>query len=409
MKGQPWTTKYQPQKISSLVGNKAAINEIAAWLQDWPKSIVRNRRGLILFGPSGVGKTLTIHTIASEFNFEVYEINASVKRSKKEVTRLLKLSTKTGTLTLKRGRIVLIDELEGLSGKSDRGAASAIKEQLEEAQVPIILVTNDISDPKIQSLRKICSVVEFEPITEGEIVDKLKAICTDESLAFEESALEMIASNSRADLRAAINDLQSLGETRHKITCERVRNFIKSRDLTIDITKALEGIFYAKNWSDAIYAANQTDAYPDELIRWISNNIPFVYPALTQQEKAWEYLSRASIFNRRITLTQNWRLLPYSKQLMSIPGSLVGGKPAEKRPEFHYPEWIRQMGFSRGVRQKRSLIGQALSPIVHLSAGRAYEEYKVLLKAFIKKPKMREEIKRELDLSNELIQFILKD
>ncbi|MFX1509848.1 MAG: replication factor C large subunit [Promethearchaeota archaeon] len=409
MKGQPWTLKYKPKKISSLVGNKAAISRIAAWLKDWPKSIIRNHRGLILFGPSGVGKTLAVYTIATEFDYEVYEINASVKRSKKAITDLLKLSTKTGTLTMKRGRVVLIDELEGLSGKSDRGAASAINAQLALAKVPIILITNDITDPKIRPLRKICTVVEFEPITEVEIVDKLKAICTEESLTFEESALEMLASNSRADLRAAINDLQNLGETGKKITCKRVRDFIKSRDLTIDITKALERIFYADSWSEAISAANQTDAYPDELIRWISNNIPLVYPDLDQQEKAWEYLSRASIFNRRITLTQNWRLLPYSKQLMSISGSLVGGTPSEKRPEFHYPEWIRQMGFSRGVRQKRSLIGQTLSPIVHLSSRKAYDEYKILLKVLIKKPEMREEIQRELELPNELIQFLMKD
>jgi replication factor C large subunit len=409
MKDQPWTIKYKPQKISSLVGNKAAITQITKWLQAWPKSIKRARRGLILFGPSGVGKTLTVYTIANELDFEVYEINASVKRSKKSMNELLKFSTKTGTLTTKRGRIVLIDELEGLSGKSDRGAASAIKNQLETTRVPIIIITNDISEPKIRPLRKICTAIEFEPINEEEIVKKLKAICTKESLAFEDPALELIATNSRADLRAAINDLQRLVETGQKITYERVRELIKSRDLSFDITEALERIFYAESWSEAVYAANQSDAYPDELLRWISNNVPLIYPDLIQQERAFAYLSRASIHNRRITRTQNWRLLPYSKQLMSIPGSLVGGSPPEKLPEFRFPEWIRQMGFSRGIRQKRSLIGQALSPIVHLSTKKAYSEYKDLLKVLIKNPDIRKKIQRELELPNELIQFLLKD
>ncbi len=409
MKDQPWVVRYTPKKISDLVGNKATISKITDWLEKWPKGIYRNQRALLLFGPAGVGKTVALYTIGNELDYEIFEINASVKRSKKMMNELLKISTKTGTLTGKRGRIVLIDELGGLSGKSDRGAASAIKDHIQETQVPIILITSDVSDSKIRPLRKICTYIEFEPITEEAIVKRLATICTKESLTFEEPALQTLATSSRGDLRAAINDLQSLGETGSDITSQRVKDFLRKRDQTIDINEALDRIFYAETWNDAVFAANQTDAYPDELIRWISSNIYAVFPDLTQQEKALEYLSRASIFNRRITRTQNWRLLPYSKELMSLSASIIGGKPSAKRPKYQFPEWIRQMGFSRGLRQKRTLVGQSLSPIVHLSTKKAYKEYKIVLKALIREPGIREEIARDLDLSNELVEFILKD
>jgi replication factor C large subunit len=409
MKDQPWVVRYRPQKISDLVGNKAVISKITNWLERWPKGIYRNQRALMLFGPAGVGKTVAVYTIANELDYEIFEINASVKRSKKTMNELLKTSTKTGTLTGKRGRIVLIDELGGLSGKSDRGAASAIKNQLKETQVPIILITSDVSNSKIRPLRKICTYIEFEQITEEEIVERLATICKKEALTFEAPALQTLATGSRGDLRAAINDLQSLGETGSDITAQRVKELLRTRDQTIDINESLDRIFFAKTWKEAVFAANQTDAYPDELIRWISNNIPAVFPNLTQQEKAFEYLSRASIFNRRITRTQNWRLLPYSKELMSLSASIIGGKPTTKRPKYQFPEWIRQMGFSRGLRQKRTLIGQSLSPIVHLSTKKAYKEYKLVLKALIREPGIKEEIKRDLELSNELVEFILKD
>jgi replication factor C large subunit len=409
MKGQPWVVKYRPQQINDLVGNKTTISRITEWLQKWPKGILRNQRALMLFGPPGVGKTIVVYTIASELGYDIFEINASVKRSKKAINELLKNSTKTGTLTSKRGRIVLIDELEGLSGKSDRGAASAIKNHVQETQVPIILITSDVSDSKIRPLQKLCTYIEFELITNEAIVEKLQIICTNESLRFEESALEILASNAHGDLRAAINDLQNLGETGLTITNKRVKDSLKTRDQTIDITNALDRIFYAETWNDAVYAANQTDAYPEELIRWISNNLTVVFPDLTQQEKGWRYLSRASIFNRRITLTQNWRLLPYSKELMCLSSSIIGGKPIPKHPKYQFPEWVRQMGFSRGLRQKRALVGQALSPIVHLSTEKAYQEYKILLKTLLVNTGLREEIKRDLELPDELVQFILKD
>jgi replication factor C large subunit len=409
MKNQPWVVKYQPQQIKDLIGNKTAISKITEWLQKWPKSILRNKRALLIFGPSGVGKTSSIYTIASKLDYEIFEINASIKRSKKRMNELLKFSSKTGTLTGKRGRIILIDELEGLSGKSDRGAASAIQSHIKDTQVPIILITSDVSDSKIRPLRRDCTYIEFKPISDEEIIHKLEQICANESITFEEGALEILASSSRGDFRAAINDLQNLSETKSKITTQRVKDFLKTRDQSIDISQALDKIFYAKTWKEAVFAANQTDAYPDELIRWISSNIPLVFPDLAQQEKALEYLSRASIFNYRITQTQNWKLLPYSKELMSLTGSIIGKEPTAENPEYHFPEWIRQMGFSRGLRQKRSLIGQALSPIVHLSSKKAYNEYRILLKALIRNAKLIDRIERDLELSEELIQFILKD
>ncbi|MHA2405144.1 MAG: replication factor C large subunit [Candidatus Hermodarchaeia archaeon] len=409
MKDQPWVVKYKPQRIKDLAGNKTAISVITEWLKTWPKGIKRNQRALMLFGPAGVGKTVALYTIANELDYEIFEINASVKRSKKMMNELLKISTKTGTLTGKRGRIVLIDELGGLSGKSDRGAASAIKDQIQETQVPIILITSDISNSKIRPLRKICTYIEFEPITVEEITKKLRTICTKESINFEDTALDTLASHTRGDLRAAINDLQSLVETGSDITNQRVNALLRTRDQKIDISEALERIFFAETWKEAVFAANQTDAYPDELIRWVSHNLPAVFPDLAQQERALALLSRASIFNRRITRTQNWRLLPYSKELMSLTASIVGGKPTSHRPKYNFPEWIRQMGFSRGLRQKRILIGQSLSPIVHLSTKKAYREYKIVLKALIREPELREEIEKDLELSEELIQFIAKD
>ena len=408
MKDQPWVEKYRPKSSKDLVGNTTAISKIKKWLNNWPKSITRNKRALMLFGPSGVGKTLVVYTIASELGYDITEINATVKRSKKMMGELLQTSTMTGTLTSTRGRVLLIDELAGLSGKSDRGAASALTEHIQKTRVPIILVTNDISEPKIRPLGKITTLIEFDQVRESEIAEMLKRICNQEKIKFEDSALDTLASFSRGDIRAAINDLQSITKSVRVLNTGNVLEFIKSRDQKIDLNEALDRIFYAETWNEAIRAANQIDVYPDELIRWISTNLTLVFPGLTQQAKAFDFLSRASIFSSRINRTQNWRLLPYSKELMCITGTITDGTPTPKRFEYRFPDWIQQMGFSRGVRQKRALVGHALSPIVHLSAKRAYEEYIVVLKALLKEAKLKEIVKNDLDLSEELVHFILR-
>ncbi|MFX1539817.1 MAG: replication factor C large subunit [Promethearchaeota archaeon] len=409
MIAEPWVEKYKPQKIRDLIGNNRAIAKITEWLQEWPKTITRNRRALMLYGPSGVGKTIAVYTIARELGFEISEINASVKRSKKRMSELLRTSTMTQTLTSKRGRLVLVDELAGLSGKSDRGAASALNYHIKNTRVPIILVTNDVSDSKISPLKKICTLIEFEPFKPSEVTTILKRICKKEKLTFDEPGLELLATYSRGDIRAAINDLQSIARTGANISKKTILELVRSRDHTIDIREVLDHIFYAENWNKAVYAANQSGVYPDELLRWISNNVPIVFTDINQQVKAFDLLSKASIFASRISRTQNWRLLPYSKELMCITGSITDGTPTPDRSNYQFPEWIRQMGFSRGIRQKRIAIGQIISPIVRMSAKKAYKEYLIVLKAFLKNPHTKPTVTAELKLTEDLIQFILKD
>ncbi|MFW9830181.1 MAG: replication factor C large subunit [Candidatus Thorarchaeota archaeon] len=405
---QPWIEKYKPQNVKGLVGNTEAIVKIVNWLQIWPRSIVRNRRALMIYGPAGVGKTISIHAIAEELGYEVSEINSSVKRSKKMIDELLKTSTMSGTLTKSRGRLVLVDELAGLSGKSDRGAASALKTHIQSTRVPIILVTNDISEAKIRPLRKLCTLIEFKPVEPNEITELLNYICQQEKLVFEDEAIEQLAINSRGDVRGAINDLQAIAKTGLSITKDTVLDFLKSRDYTIGTQEAIDKIFYANTWAEAVNVANQTDIYPDELLRWISSNVSLVFPDLTQQIKALEFLSRASIFYRRISRTQNWRLLPYSKELMCITRTITGGTPNSRHPNYRFPDWISQMGFSRSLRQKRSLVGQLLSPIVHLSSKKAYREYIDILRVLLNNSKTKNTIILDLGLSEELVQFITK-
>jgi replication factor C large subunit len=270
----------------------------------------------------------------------------------------------------------------------------------------MILVVNDVEIQKIKSLRKHCRLVEFLPLTEKGLIKRLRKICTEEQVECDEDALEHIASLSRGDMRAAINDLQSVVMRGGVATGEAVRRVLKWRDRALELEEVLDQIFFAKNWNDAARAMQKTDINPDELLRWISTNIPHIFPDTGQLSRAFHWLSRSSIFSRRIRRTQNWKLLSYAKELMCITGSVIDGEPVSRSQRYRYPEWIRQMGRSKFIRQKRKEIGLILAPRVHISWRKAYTEYITVLHALLKHSKTRNLVIKELELPVDIVKFI---
>lgn len=355
-----------------------------------------------------MGKTVAVYVVAAELGFEVTEINASDKRSKGVLEQLLGSATMSGSLFGKRGRIVLVDELAGLSGSSDRGATTALVDLIRQTRVPIILVADDITDEKIAPLRTVCEAVEFQPLPEGAIIKRLEWICLKERIKHDESALEYIAKQAKGDLRAALNDLQTVVRSGGTATAETVRRLLKWRDRTLEVTETLDRIFYAEKWNDAIDAADQTDVYPEELLRWISCNVPLVFRNNIELSNAFHWLSRSSLFSQRIRQTQDWKLLPYFKELMCITGSIAGGVPIARHLDYRYPEWIRQMGRSKSLRQKQKEVGDLLSPIVHASWRVAYREYAPVLKVLLENRTRRLSVLEDLGLSEDMASVILR-
>ena len=52
-----------------------------------------------------------------------------------------------------RGKIILIDEVDAISGNEDRGGVQALNKILENTSFPIIMTTNDLNHDKIKELK----------------------------------------------------------------------------------------------------------------------------------------------------------------------------------------------------------------------------------------------------------------
>ena len=107
---------------------------------------------MFLHGPAGVGKTTLALTLAKENDYEIFELNASDLRNRKNLEAVLKPSTLQQSL-FSKGKIILVDEVDGVT-KTDYGGLPELIALIEKTKFPIIISANDAWQKKFSLLRR---------------------------------------------------------------------------------------------------------------------------------------------------------------------------------------------------------------------------------------------------------------
>lgn len=367
-----WTVKHKPKTLSEVVGNEEAIENLVSWVKSWDKGTPK-RRAVFLYGPPGIGKTVSVEALANDLNMELVERNASDYRTEEAVQKFAGLASQYGTLFGKK-RLILFDELDGITGKEDRGGVGAITNIVKTAQCPIVLIANNAYDPRLATLRFYCQLIEFKKPPAGEVMKHLSRICKREGIAADEAALKFIAQRSEGDVRSAVNDLQALAQGKTKLTYEDV-SWLAHRDRKEAIFNVLRLIFYGKSAEAAKHAVDMADVDPDMLFEWIYENLPYHLRDPNDLAKAMNSLATADLYRGRIRISQDWTLTRYVIDFMTAGVAMAREKtaPAGFVP-LRFPERIRQLSKTRSERQMQGQIGLKIKRHCHISANRATKE-----------------------------------
>jgi replication factor C large subunit len=389
MQKSNFAEKYRPEKIKDLVGQEQAILETQKFIKDFPK-----KKGLILHGQSGTGKTTLVHAIARENNLDIFELNSSDLRNRLKLEEILKPASEQLSL-FKKGKILLMDEVDGVTG-TDIGGVPELIRILEKTAHPIIMTGNDIWDSKFSELRPKCKLVEMKPLSVESITKVLADIVKKENMQENIHYLKQIAIKSQGDIRAAINDLQT-----YVLSDQTNLDFLEERSKQDSIFNILKKLFQQRD--NHLNLFDQTKMSLDEILLWIEENIPREYKGRALA-KAYLALANADIFRGRIYRQQFWRFLVYQNIFQSAGISYAKDKPKTSFTKYERPQRILKIWLNNRIMGKKKTIAQKYARFVHCSTKRAMSDFNIIKKIVIS----NQEIARNLQLTDEEMEFVKK-
>lgn len=388
----PWSEKYRPKRLSEIVGQDEAKFKLLNFIKNFKQ---QKKKAVLVSGPAGCGKTALAYALASELRLEIIELNASDFRNKEQIQEVVGKALTQKSLFAK-GKLILIDELDGISGQEDRGGLPELLKFIEKTNWPVFLVCNDPWQEKLRKVRSKAISIELKPLTTKEVMKILARISNKEKLEISFDALESLASKVFGDARAAINDLQATAVLTKKINRDSLA-FIDGREKDVNVLEALKKILKTREARNAFDQVQNLDL--DDFFLWLDENLPLEYKG-QELEKAYDIMSLADLYRGRITRQQHWRFLSYINDL--ITQGVAIAKKQEKTQEIKYkqPSRLLKIWWANQKQAKKKEIAKKLAERTHTSVKKAMKEI-YLFKLACKNKEFFNNFVRELQLEPE--------
>lgn len=295
----PWFLKYQLKKFDELIITKE-LKKVVDFFENFKPG-----KGLFLIGPAGCGKTTTLNLFGEHYDYEIFELNASDARSKKSINEHFDDIIFQKSL-FGKSKLIIVDEVDGISGTKDRGGASEIVKYLKKSPYPIVFTANDYESDKIKPLKKVSTVVDFQNHSYELLFIIAKKIFEKENVEYLDKDLEdFIEKRAISDIRGFINDLQASVFNLKFVPDEN----LDLRDYKKEIENLLNKIYFSYP-EESYFESFNTDVNLDDLFLYLEENSPSIF-SKRDLISAFNEISKADVQRGRIRKWQYWRFLVY--------------------------------------------------------------------------------------------------
>ena len=167
---------------------------------------------MILYG-EGIGKNTLISTIVNELNGQIYEVNASQNRAKRDILDVLsEYCTSYYVKDKAVSGVVLISDADVVFREHDKFFWLSIEKLLLTSRKPIIITARDVNFIPT-NLQEICkmegSLFQAKRVTPRTVAAFLKKYCERLGLTLEDwNVLQLLAERNNSNIRKCLLDLQ---------------------------------------------------------------------------------------------------------------------------------------------------------------------------------------------------------
>jgi len=395
---QPFIHRYVPKKLGDVVGQDIALQTLNSFISNYKK---QKKNSILIYGPAGCGKTSSVYALANNLGYEVIEMNASDLRNKNQINEVMGAASKQMSLFAK-SKIILIEEVDGIAGRSDYGGIAALTKLIKESAFPVIITANNPFDNKFSSLRNISEMLQFRDLEADDVHQILKIIAKKEKIKHGDSDLKAVARRSGGDARAAINDFQML-TTNNELKKESIKE-LSQRDKIESILSALVKIFKTTDAEVAITAFENVNENLDQCLLWIDENLPKEYTDPKDLARAYDIISKADVLRGRIRRRQHWRFLSHINTLLTA--GIACSKCEKNKSYVRYKPTGRLLKIYWANRKnaKKKAIALKIAQHTHTSARQALKSLPYFKTIF--KHGLGEDIAQQINLNQDEIEWL---
>lgn len=239
--------EYKPMNYKDICGNKKNIDNIINWFSNWDN---HKNKCMLLSGPIGIGKTLSIELICKNLKYDIIYYN-------NENLDFLIKKTDNKSIYNKR-KVLIIDGCEFLDKYEINIILNSIINNIIKS--PIVLICNEKSE-YMKNIVDLCYETRFTKLDINDIKPHIKKICLKEKIIKSDYEINKTILLKMFDIRAIINDINFYNNIESNVI----------KDLFLNVDETYNQIINNKKYDLNIKINHYFDNY-EQLDKYIYEN-----------------------------------------------------------------------------------------------------------------------------------------